>query len=302
MKLRMMRSRLFVPGSRPELFDKAMRSGADVVCFDLQDAVAPDSKERAREAVANYLRNGLGAHASKAVMVRVNALDSGLIDADLAAVVVPGLQYINLPMIACGRDVEIVCELLSTLEAARRLSGRIEILANIETPRSLRLAGEIADADLRVFALQAGFGDLFEPCGIDRGSAVATNHVRMTVRLAAAETGRLAYDAAFTAVSNLEGYRNEAEAARQLGFSGKSCIHPSQIAIANSVFLPSEQEVAWARKVVEAGDRALASGVGAILLDGYMIDAPFVEGARALLVRAEQSDGKPSPTGESANA
>ena len=119
----------------------------------------------------------------------------------------------------------------------------------------LRLAAEIAAADPRVAGLQIGFADLFEPLGIDRRDAAAVQQVQLAVRLAAGEAGVLAYDAAFADVNDAEGFRREAEVARRLGFIGKSCIHPSQVPIANAVFRPSEAEIAQALRVVAARGR-----------------------------------------------
>jgi citrate lyase subunit beta/citryl-CoA lyase len=110
----------------------------------------------------------------------------------------------------------------------------------------------------------------------------------LAVRLAAAEAGIAAYDGAFAAVKDVEGYRAECEAAKRHGFAGKSCIHPSQIAAANEIFMPSPDEIAWARKVVAAAVEADARGVGAYLVEGHMIDKPFVERARAIIALVER--------------
>ena len=187
-----MRSRLFVPGSRPELFEKALKSGADVVCFDLQDAVAPDKKGMARQAVRSFFDQIAGAPPKPKIMVRINPLGSAHIAADLAAVMVPGLDLLNLPMVESAIEVSRVCKMLDYLEAQRGLS-RHKLLVNIELPRAVRLAGEIAAADTRIFGLQAGYGDLFEPAGIGRTSAAAINAVRIQVRLAASECGLPAF-------------------------------------------------------------------------------------------------------------
>lgn len=281
-----MRSRLFVPGSRPELFLKALNAGADVVCFDLQDAVAPEKKSSAREAVAEFLRTVPNLRPKPKIMVRVNPTTSEHFGRDLAAVVGPGLDLINLPMVETGQDVRTTCVLLDQLERQKETTSRLRLLVNIEVPRAVRLAAEIAGADTRVMGLQVGFGDLFEPFGIKRTSTAAINMVRMSVRLAAAEARLPTFDAAFTAVSQPEKFREEAISARELGLSGKTCIHPSQVAIANEVFSVSTDEIERARRIVQAGDKAIREGVGAVLLDGVMIDAPFIEGARMLLDQA----------------
>ena len=150
----------------------------------------------------------------------------------------------------------------------------------------MRKAYELAAADARVAGLQLGLADLFEPAGIHRRETLAIAQAMFQLRMAAAEAGVFAYDAAFADIKDAEGFRAEAELARRLGFLGKSCIHPSQIALANDAFRPTEAEIAAARLIVEAADQAAAAGVGAYLVDGKMVDRPFVERARAVLAQA----------------
>jgi len=162
----------------------------------------------------------------------------------------------------------------------------IGLLLNIETPTALRTAAELALAHPRVAGLQLGLGDLFEPLGIARREPSAIRQAMFAVRIAAGEAGVYAYDGAFANIRDAEGYRAEAMLARDLGFLGKTCIHPSQIAIANEVFRPTDEEIAHARKVVEAAREADAKGVGAYVVDGKMIDIPFVIRARAIVESA----------------
>ncbi len=276
-----MRSKLFVPGSRPELFEKAMASTADGVSFDLQDAVAADRKDEARAEVARFLASR---RADKRVIVRVNPLGGCHFEADMDAVLVPGLDVVNLPMVERAEDV-------------RRAAERIEqsglpvtILANIETPRALRCAVEIAGAHRLVSGLQVGFGDLFEPFGIDRAERMAVRHVLLQVRLAAAEAGVAVWDGAWANVADMAGFEEECRFARRLGYTGKSCIHPSQVPVANRCFVPDEAAVAQARRVLEAAATAAANGVGAFTVDGRMVDGPFIESARSLVAAAEALD------------
>jgi citrate lyase subunit beta/citryl-CoA lyase len=279
-----MRSKLFVPGSRPELFAKALAGEADALSFDLEDAVEESRKAEARAAVEELLR--ARRPEGKVIIVRVNGLATPHFDADVTAVVGPGTDLVNLPMVEAADDVRAASAALARIERERGLRKPIGLLASIETPRALRLAAEIAQADARVQGLQLGFGDLFEPLGIDRGDAVAVQHVQMAVRLAAGEAGVWAYDSAYANFNDPEGYRREAEVARRLGFIGKSCIHPSQVPIANAVFRPTEQEIAYALRVVEAARQATAKGIGAYVVDGRMVDAPFVQRAENVLALA----------------
>jgi citrate lyase subunit beta/citryl-CoA lyase len=276
-----MRSKLFVPGSREELFAKAAASAADALSFDLEDAVAPNRKDAAREMLAGFLRGG--AHGGKVIVVRVNGIDTPHFAPDIAAVALPGTHMINLPMIRDAAEVVQAAEVLEKAERDNGVAQPIGILCNIETPRALRLAHEIAAAHPRVTGLQIGYADLLEPYGVDRMDAAMLAHVRMEIRLAAAEAGVAAYDGAFAKVDQPDAYRAEAAAARRMGYAGKSCIHPTQIALANEVFQPTPAEIARAKRVVEVGREQIAAGMGAFLVDGSMVDAPFVTGAEMLL-------------------
>jgi citrate lyase subunit beta / citryl-CoA lyase len=286
---RPMRSKLFVPGSRPELFAKAAASAADALSFDLEDAVAKNRKAEARSAVGDFLR-GRPTDDGKVVVVRSNGLSSGLFEDDLKVVVGPGLDILNLPMVESGDEVREAARVLARLEQAAGVEHPIGILANIETPKGLRLAAEIATADPRVVGLQIGYADLFEPCGINRSDPNALSYVRMAIRLAAAEAKVPAYDGAYAVVAKPERYREECEEARNLGFAGKSCIHPTQVPIANECFMPRPAEIEKAQRILAAAEHAAAKGVGAFVVDGQMIDEPFLASARAVVALAEQLD------------
>jgi citrate lyase subunit beta/citryl-CoA lyase len=171
---------------------------------------------------------------------------------------------------------------------AKGLAAPAGILANIETPAAFRRAAEIALADPLVRGLQLGFGDLLEPYGIERYDPRVILHFQLGVKLAAAEAGLFAFDSAMADVKNGEFLRQEAETARRLGFLGKSAIHPSQVAIINEVFRPTEAEIAHSLKVVASAKENAARGVGAWTVDGKMIDAPFVARAQAVLDTARR--------------
>lgn len=286
----LMRSKLFVPASRPELFAKAVAGPADALSFDLEDAVQESRKDEARGTLEAFLRQSSGRPGGKIVIVRVNGLATRHFEADLAAVAWPAVDMINLPKPESPDEVRTAAVALARQERARGLERPIGILVNIESPRGLRRAAEIASADARVTGLQLGLGDLFEPFGIDRADAAAVHAMQVAVRLAAAEAGVWACDTVYGTVSDPDGYTREATAARRLGFIGKSCIHPSQVPLANAVFRPTDAEIAAALRVVEAARGAEASGVGAFLVDGRMIDLPFIERARTILTAARQLD------------
>jgi citrate lyase beta subunit len=283
-----MRSKLFVPGSRPELFAKAMASAAEAISIDIEDAVEESQKARARETVAAFLATRTWERDGKLLIVRVNAPSTAHFAEDIRALVAPGVDLINLPMIESADEVRAAVAAIAALEAQRKLAQPIKLMINIETPRALRRAAGIAAADRRVVGLQLGLADLFEPLGLDRTHAAAVQQVQLQMRLAAGEAGVWAYDAAYADVRDTAGFTREADVARRLGYMGKSCIHPSQIALANAAFQPSAAEIAHARRVVAATLEATAAGVGAYMVDGRMVDAPFARRAAAILALADQ--------------
>ncbi len=283
----LMRSKLFVPGSRPELFAKALAGEADAISIDLEDAVEESRKREARAAVREFLR-ALPADKSKTIIVRVNGLATGHFEADLEAIAGPGLDLVNVPMTETGEDVRRAAAALARAEQAQGLAAPIGILANVETPKAFRLAAEMAGADPRVAGLQLGFGDLLEPLRIDRYDPAVVLQFQLGVRLAAGEAGVFAYDSAFANVRDTDALRREAETARRLGYLGKSAIHPSQVPVINAAFRPTDAEIAHSLRVVEAARVATAKGVGAYMVDGKMVDAPFVVRAEAIVAAARR--------------
>ena len=288
-----MRSKLFVSGARPELFAKALASAADAIAIDLEDSVPESGKRDARSAVAAFLKSSEARNARQVIIVRTNALGTPYFDADLMELARPGLTMINLPKPESAADVLAAVAMLEVAEAANDVSRPIALLANIETPAALRRAVEIATAHTRLVGLQLGLGDLFEPLAMDRRDVANVHAAMFAVRIAAAEAGVFAVDGAYADVEDPEGYCREAEMAHRLGYIGKSCIHPSQVALANQVFGASAAEIAVARRVVEASREARAHGHGAFLVDGRMIDAPFLRRAEAIVSAAGPAHGEP---------
>jgi citrate lyase subunit beta / citryl-CoA lyase len=283
-----MRSKLFVPGSRPELFDKALQGEADALSFDLEDSVSPGRKVQARQALQDLLSGPAARSSGKTLIARVNPRSSQHFEADVRAVVHPGLALLNLPKVEATEDVLAAVAALEAAERANGVSVPVGLLLNIESARGLRLAYTLASAHPRVAGLQLGLGDLFEPLQIARHEPAALHSVMLQLRLAAGEAGVFAYDAAYARFQDVAGFRAEAGLARRLGFLGKSCIHPSQVAHANEVFRPTDDEISHARRVAAAADEAQVRGIGAYTVDGEMVDAPFVLRARMVLAAAKR--------------
>ncbi|MEK9719515.1 MAG: CoA ester lyase [Quisquiliibacterium sp.] len=274
------------------MFVKALAGPADALSFDLEDAVLEERKSRARQALGELLREQSTRDSGKTLIVRVNAPDTPHFAADIATVVQPGLHMINLPK---PQHADQVRQAAAAIERAERDNGfrpgidqPVGLLVNIETARALRIAHELASAHPRVAGLQLGLADLFEPLSILRGDVAAVHQAMLQVRLAAAEAGVFAYDTAFGNIADGDGFAAEARMSRGLGFIGKSCIHPSQVATANAVFQPTDDEIAHALRVLEATREGVAGGAGAYVVDGAMIDPPFVQRAENVVATARQ--------------
>lgn len=275
-----MRSKLFVPGSREELFAKAFAGEADAISFDLEDSVPEAAKADARARVAAFLEGN--ARAGKVVVVRTNAVDSAHFEDDFRAVALPAVDLLNLPK---AEDAALLREVGERLDALERCQGRHMpgLLVNIETPRGLRLAAQLAAAHPRVRGLQLGLGDLFEALGMDRDDHAAVHAVQLAVRMAAGETGAFAWDSAHPDLQQPECFMAEARMARRLGYCGKSCIHPRQVAWAHEAFSAPAMDPELARRIVEAAEQAQAQGRGAFVVDGRMVDLPYLQHARRVL-------------------
>lgn len=287
-----MRSKLFVPGSRPELFEKALNSLADGLSFDLEDAVAESKKSEARATLSTWMEEEVVRSSNKIIIVRVNGMDTPHFEQDIAQVVRSGLDMINIPK---PESPEAIRHAVAAIEQAERRNGinldgkkPIRILLNIETPQALRTAFDLARAHSRVAGLQLGLADLFEPIGVSRKESFAVKYAMMQVKFAAAEAGVDAYDAAFADIKNTEGFEEEAGFAARMGYIGKSCIHPSQVAMANEAFRPSDASIAHAIRILDAAREAEIRGVGAYVVDGKMIDPPFYNSAVKLVENAKR--------------
>jgi len=278
-----MRSKLFVPGGRPELFAKALAGAADALSLDLEDSVLDTMKAQARAHVAAFVASDDARAAAKLIIVRVNAPDGEYFEDDIRAVARDGLGLLNLPKIETAAALRKAVQAIEAAERENGVATPIRLLVNIETPRALAHAAAIASADPRVAGLQLGLGDLFEPHGIDRADRANVHAAMFAVRMAAAEAGIFAVDGAFADIDDTEGFMAEAGMARRLGFIGKSCIHPRQVALAHAAFTPSSEELAMARRVVAAAREASETGRGAFTVDGRMIDLPFLKRAQAIV-------------------
>lgn len=276
------RSLLFVPGSRPERFDKALAAGADMVCVDLEDAVAPAHKAEARAAAMPFLTAEPGPAPGPAPgpvrLVRINGVKTADGLRDLLAVIGAGRVdgLLMLPKVDTAEELSWVDALLT--EAGLGL----KLIALIETAQGLENAAAIARATPRLAALMFGGADLSAELGVPLAWEPLL-YARSRLVHACARAGIAAIDVPHIVVSDLDACRAETERAKDLGFTAKACIHPSQVPVVNGVFTPSADDVARARRIVDA---LAAEPNGVLLLDGKLVEKPVVRAAERVLARA----------------
>ena len=283
-----LRSLLFVPGGRHDRFAKALAAGADAVIFDLEDSVPENGKEEARRNVTR----GIGEARGEAVMrvVRINPVATRHWQKDLRAVVRPGLDAILLPKPTHAREVVSAARLISRLERARKIRrGTILLFLLAETAGAVLRVETMIETTARVALLIFGGEDY----SLSTGASASLDgrellYARSKVVAAAAAYGCPAVDGVYMRYGDLEGLRSEAESAKRLGFSGKLIVHPAQIESVHRVFSVSEQELAWAKSILEVAGRMVETGAGAAGLDGQLVDAPVIARARRIVAAAER--------------
>jgi citrate lyase subunit beta/citryl-CoA lyase len=289
--MHLLRSILFAPGNRPRMVEKVGQCGADAVILDLEDAVPIAEKAATRPAV----RTAIGAITACPVYVRINPLvtttgfSQPIGAADLQAVVCAELAGIILPKVEAADEVRQADQLLCTLEQERGLApGAIDLIPIIETARGVQHAYEIATAGTRLQRLAFGAGDFTRDIGVRWSRReIESQYARSALVIAARAAGlEPPLDSVWVDLRDRRGLGRSARLAKQLGFQGKMCIHPSQVEPVNAVFSPTREEVALATQVVEAFRAAEARGLASIQLDGQFIDYPIVEAAQRLLAIA----------------
>lgn len=284
MKLR--RSMLYVPGNAPAMLRDAHIYGPDSVMFDLEDAVSPREKDTARHLVFRAVKHFDYQGVER--VVRVNGLDTPHGLEDVAAMVAAGVDAIRLPKTDCAQDLIDMEKAVEVAEQRfRRVLGSTKLIAAVESARGILNAREIAAASPRLVAIAIGAEDFVTDLHTTRSpEGVELLAARSLLVMAARASGIMAIDTVFTGVDDEEGFLREVRLAKQLGFDGKSLIHPSQIAPTHLIYTPSEVEIARARRVIAAATEAEARGSGVVSLDGRMIDKPIVERAWRVLALA----------------
>jgi citrate lyase subunit beta/citryl-CoA lyase len=296
---------LYVPASRPNMIEKAAASDADAVCIDLEDAVIVDEKPASRANVVRAFRELDFGRKLKAF--RINGLDTPFAYRDVVEVVEEvgdRIDVVMMPKAHLPQDVRFVCMLLTQIEHARGFTRQIGLEVQIESAKGFLWVREIAEASPRLQALIFGPGDysatMQMPVAnigeLDENDHLYPGHrwhaVMHAVVAAARANGLRAIDGPYAGYRDTSGLERASRIARVMGFDGKQCIHPSQLAVVNEIFSPSAEEVTRAKAVVDAYEEAAKAGRGAIGKDGKMIDYANIRMAKALLKKFEVQSSK----------
>jgi citrate lyase subunit beta / citryl-CoA lyase len=280
-ELRPRRSVLYMPAANERALEKAKTIASDALIFDLEDAVSPDAKDQARANAVGAANSG--EYGRREITIRCNGLDTPWGAHDIAAAATAAISAVVIPKVD---KVATLDEVSRQLDAAGA-PATVGIWAMVETPAAIFDARAIAHHP-RVAVLVMGTNDLAKEL---RAAQLPGRHPLVphlaTALLAAREAGKPILDGVYNDIKNADGFRAECEQGAQMGFDGKTLIHPDQVAIANEVWAPSEAEVEHARRVIDAFDEALASGKGVVQLDGRMIENLHVDNARRALAIAD---------------
>ena len=285
MPTRPRRSMLYMPGSNARALDKGRTLAADALILDLEDAVTPDAKVEARDKITAALREG--GYGKREILVRTNSLDSDWGEADIAAMATCGTDALLLPKV----DSADTIARLSALMDAAGAPVDMAIWCMIETPLGVLKAHEIATADPRLAGFVMGTSDLAKDLHCRHTADRAPFLISLSqVILAARAYGLAAIDGVHLDLDDAEGFEAQCRQGLDLGFDGKSLIHPKTIATANEVFGPTESEIAESRRIIEAHQEAAKQGAGVVVLDGKLVENLHVENAQRLIALADQID------------
>ena len=291
------RSMMSVPGIRERFIEKAQDLPADIICFDLEDSVAPAEKAEARATVAKALPDFPAR--GRMIFVRVNGLETGLMEQDLDAVVGPWLHGINVPKAHNGDVIRRLDAYLTFLEHTRDIpAGQITIIPWIETTEGIARSYDVCTASPRLIGAAMGGEDFATSLGVLRTpEGKEIEYPRASMAVAARAAGLVPIDTPEPDYLNLEHFERDILYAKGLGYRGKFCIHPTQVEVANRVFAPAAKDLEWARRVVAAAEEGVRQGLGAVALDGVMIDKPIATRAAELLEWQQRVDERRAALG-----
>lgn len=281
------RTNLYVSASSPVNLIQAMFYNEDCIVFDLEDSVAISEKEAARFLIYNTLH--YHRPENKRVVIRVNGIDSGFIEEDLQAAVRARPDAIRIPKVESAKEVQSISGKIAYIEKKAGIDiGTTKIWCNIESYLGVIYAREIASSDSRVEAMALGAEDYTASMGAQRTKlGLEIFYARNAILMACREAGIMAIDAVFSDFNDLEGLKEDAILSRNMGFDGKTVIHPGQIDIVNDVFAPGEKEIKNAIRILKALEVGKQRQKGVVTLDGAMIDKPMELRAASTLRKAK---------------
>ncbi|MBE7536459.1 MAG: CoA ester lyase [Anaerolineales bacterium] len=281
------RAILYMPGDDRRKIEKSTTLGVDSICMDMEDGVAANKKNEAREVIAGAMKELDFGKSERCI--RINQIGSGLEKYDLAAALATNPDTIVVPKVETAEQVKWVSEHIETYELSSKLNiGSIRLLVGVETAKGIMNLKEIAEADKRLEAIIFGGEDFAASIGAVRTKeATELLYARQAVVTACAANDLQAIDIVFIDFKDLDGLRAEAEQGARFGFSGKQIIHPNQVEAAQEAFTPSDEAIEYAKRIAESFESSQKEGKGAYALDGKMIDMPLLKNAQKVLDRAK---------------
>lgn len=278
---RLFRSLIFVPGNNSRFLEKAKSLQADIVCFDLEDSVPESEKENARNLIKETLVNRHQYSAS--IYVRTNSLSSGKFQKDLDSIVRKGIDGVVIPKVNNVKELKKFEKNLASLEKKRKLKG-IELLPSIESSEGVVNTYQIVSSSTRITAVVFGVFDFLNDMGIEyTKQPEGAKYARAKIALDARAAGVASIDAIWQDLKDIDGLKQDCMIGKNLGYTGKSIIHPDQIPITHEIFFPTKPEIDWAKKVIKAYDFAKKNKKGATAVEGKMVDEVHFKRALSLL-------------------
>ena len=275
------RSLIFVPGNNPRFLEKAKKIQADIVCFDLEDSVPDDQKINARKLIKSALKSKKSYKST--IFVRTNSPSSGKIPSDLKEVIQKGIDGIVIPKVNNIQELKKIEKILSKLEKIQKLKP-IQIIPSIESAQGVVNTYNIASFGKRISAVVFGVFDLLNDIGVEyTKESLGEKYSRTKIPIDAHAAGVVAIDAIWQDLKDSKGLEKDCQVGKNLGYSGKSIIHPDQISIVHKLFHPNKSEILWAQKVCKIYLESTKRGTGATTIDGKMIDEVHFKQAKALL-------------------
>lgn len=275
------RSLIFVPGNNPKFLEKAKDLQADIVCFDLEDSVPDKEKINARNLIKSALKSRKLYRST--IFVRTNSPTSGKIPSDLKAIIQQGIDGIVIPKVNNIAEIKKIEKILSKLETTRKLKPT-QLVPSIESAEGVVNAFTIASFGTRITALVFGIFDLLNDLGVEyTKDSEGAKYSRRKISVDAHAAGVPVIDAIWQDLKDSKGFEKDCKIGKNLGYSGKSIIHPDQIPVVHKLFHPKKNEILWAEKICKIYQESIKKGRGATTVDGKMIDEVHFKQAKALL-------------------